>query len=94
MGPIYDDHGLEQGGVYSSDAYKVYNNQVLDILEKSEQGVKLGEDLVITGVGQADDLALVSNNIYNLLNALHLTVSYYKRFQIELSPEKNQALGY
>ena len=29
MGPILDEHGLEQGGIPSSDLYKMYNNDLL-----------------------------------------------------------------
>ena len=48
--------------------------------------------MIITGVGQADDLALISNNLYNLLNALNLTVNYCKKFRIELNHEKTKLL--
>ena len=33
MGPIDDEHGLEQGGVNSSDAYKIYNNNLFKTLQ-------------------------------------------------------------
>ena len=29
MGPIVDEHGVEQGGVNSSDHYKLYNNDLM-----------------------------------------------------------------
>ena len=31
VGPIHDECGLEQGGVYSSDIYKLYYNDQLDL---------------------------------------------------------------
>ena len=92
MGPIFDEHGLEQGGCPSSDLYKIYNNDLLKILQKSNQGVDLGNFLRISGVGQADDIGILSNDIYALLNLLHLTLNYCKQFHIELCADKTKLL--
>ena len=93
MGPIYDQHGLEQGGCNSSDLYKVYNNDLLKLLQRSEQGVEFGNGLTISSVGQADDVAILSNDINNLRNLLNLTLSYCKRFNIELCAGKTKLLN-
>ena len=64
MGPAKDGTGFEQGGINSSDFYKLYNNEQL----KSAQDSKLGVDIesqVISGVGQADDVMLASSSLYN-----------------------------
>ena len=50
MGPIKDEHGLEQGGCNSSDSYKIYNNDLLRTVQSSAQGVPIGNDLVISGI--------------------------------------------
>ena len=44
-GPIHDEQGLEQGGVASSDCYKVYNNELLDQVQSSKLGVVMGDSL-------------------------------------------------
>ena len=44
MGPVNDELGLEQGGLNSSDMYKLYNNELLVSAQRSEQGVDLGVD--------------------------------------------------
>ena len=36
MGPIFDEQGLEQGGVNSSDLYKVVNNEQLTVPHESD----------------------------------------------------------
>ena len=64
MGPINDEQGLEQGGVNSSDHYEIYAREQLHLAERSKLGVKLG-NLVVSGIGQADDTVLVSNNLDN-----------------------------
>ena len=92
MGPIYDKQGLEQGGCNSSDEYKIYNNDLLKIVQQSHQGVDLGNGLVITGLGQADDIAIVSNSIRSLHNALNLALKFCQRFHVELCSEKTKLL--
>ena len=42
MGPIEDNKGLEQGGVKSSDEYKIYNNEQSKTAHKSGLGVTIG----------------------------------------------------
>ena len=73
MGPIYDEHGEEQGGFNSSDFYKLYKNELLESLQKSLQGVKMGRNLTISEIGQADDVMLCSNNIYNVDSTCSIT---------------------
>ena len=38
MGPILDEQGVEQGGINSSDFYKLFNNKLLETLQRSCQG--------------------------------------------------------
>ena len=94
MGPIKDELGLEQGGCNSSDNYKIYNNELLETVQKSRQGVDMGNNLVISGVGQADDVLLLSNNIHNLANILHLTMKYCQNYHVELCADKTKLLHF
>ena len=75
MGPIKDTRGLEQGGVSSSDEYKLYNNEQASSSQLSKLGV-IHRDTVISCVALADDAALLSNNIHDLKNLLFLTTQY------------------
>ena len=89
MGPVEDSQGLEQGGVSSSDHYKIFASEQLDSAQKSALGVKLG-DVVVSAIGQADDTVLISNDIYSLLYLLQLTVSFCHKYCVELSPDKTR----
>ena len=42
MGPIVDECGLEQGGLNSSDLYKIYGREQLTSSQESALGVKMG----------------------------------------------------
>ena len=92
MGPIRDEHGVEQGGVPSSDLYKAYNNDLLITTQRSEQGVDLGDGLTISSVGQADDVGLLANCIYSLFNILQLALIFCQAFHIELCADKTKLL--
>ena len=77
MGPIKDNRGLEQGGVSSSDAYKIYNNEQAVSSQLSKLGVQLGHGLdPISCISLADDAVLVSNDILDLYNLLFITTQY------------------
>ena len=92
VGPIHDECGLEQGGVNSSDLYKLYNNDQLDMPQQSKLGVNLGNDLVISAVGQADDTAVLSNDIQKLNHLLGLIMQYCTKFNVKLSSSKTKLL--
>ena len=89
MGPIKDQCGVEQGGVNSSDYYKVYNNEQLRAAQESELGVNIGP-VTISSIGQADDVVLVSNDIYALQGLLDLSLNYCSKYNVKLSPGKTK----
>ena len=91
-GPVYDEQGLEQGGVSSSDCYKLYNNEVLSLAQKSRLGVDLGGSQIISGVGQADDTGILSNDLYKLKQILNLVLDYCQKFNVDLSTSKTKLL--
>ena len=89
MGPIRDQQGLEQGGVSSSDLYKIFSSEQLSAAHASELGVQLGP-LTVSGVGQADDTALLSNNIHQLYYLLQLSINFGSKYHVQLSPGKSK----
>ena len=91
-GPIHDEQGVEQGGVPSSDCYKLYNNELLKQVQSSKLGVDMGSSLVVSGVGQADDTALLSNDIFKLYHLLQLALNYCRKFNVKLSSSKTKLL--
>ena len=97
MGPIHDQPGLEQGGS-NHKHYKIYNNEQLVTAQESGFGASLsgyqaaaGTGFQVASVGQADDMALVSNNIQQLQHFLNLFLIYCKK---QLSAEKTKLLLY
>ena len=92
VGPVYDQKGLEQGGVSSSDCYKIYNNELFDLAQTSNLGVDLGGNLVISAVGQADDAALLANDLSKLYHILQIALNYCAKFNVQLCPSKTKLL--
>ena len=87
-GPIYYEQGLEQGGVSNSACYKIYNNELLNLVQDSKLGVKMCNVFVLSTVGQADDTVLLSNDLYKLNHILQLCLSYCQKYNVQLSPSK------
>ena len=93
LGPAPDETGFEQGGINSSDYYKLYNNEQLETAQASCLGVDLGSS-VVSAIGQADDVLLCSNNIDSLRLLATLTESYCQKYNVKLVPSKTKLLGY
>ena len=91
MGPISDELGLEQGGPNSSDHYKIYNNEQLTSAQESGFGTTIS-GIRVASVGQADDTALISNDISQLQCLLNLTLIYCQKHQVQLSASKTKLL--
>ena len=93
MGPASDDIGVEQGGINSSDFYKLYNNIQLQDAQESQCGVDI-ESCIVAAIGQADDVLLVSNDIYELQLLCHLTENYCRRHNVKLEPGKTKLVPF
>ena len=93
MGPIDDSQGLEQGGINSSDLYKIYGRNQLTMAQASGLGIHLG-DVHVAAIGQADDTVLVSNDIHDLSFLLRLSNIFCQRFLVNLSEDKTQLQAY
>ena len=93
MGPIHDKLGVEQGGCNSDRLYKLANNKELKVTQESHLGLSLGS-VHVASIGQADDVALVSDNIHKLQCLLHLAMEYAAEYHIEMVPDKTKLLCY
>ena len=93
MGPAVDDTGFEQGGINSSDFYKLYNNEQLVTAQSSGLGVPIGSG-VVSAVGQADDVLLMAASIHDLNLLGTLTELYCHKYRVNLVPSKTKLLVY
>jgi hypothetical protein len=101
MGPIADTVGVEQGGCASDRIHRLVNNEQLETAQRSELGIDLGlvpapsgglVRQVLSGVGQADDVGLLSSSLMNLICLLHLTRMYCEKYQVQLVGAKTKLL--
>ena len=93
MGPICDRLGVEQGGCNSDRLYKLANNRELIITQQSSLGLKMGMTSV-GSIGQADDVALISDDVHRLQCLLQLAMDYARDCHVEIVPEKTKLLCY
>ena len=90
MGPIFDECGLEQGGVNSSEYYKIFGKEQLSNAQMSDLGVTLGGDITVAAIGQADDTVLVSNDVHSIQYLLNLTLDFCCKYHVQLCIEKTK----
>ena len=91
LGPIKDQLGVEQGGINSSEFYKIYNNEQLSTAHHSGLGVTVMNE-VVAAICQADDTVLVSNDVRQLQLLLQLSLAYCEKYQVRLSASKTKLL--
>ena len=91
LGPSHDITGFEQGGINSGDFYKLYNNEQLYRAQNSCLGVDIVSSTV-SAIGQADDVILVSDDIFNLKLLVGLTLDYCANYRVKLVPSKIKLL--
>ena len=60
-----NQQGFRQGGVLSADLFKVYDNGLLDRIQISGKGAKIG-DIGIQAPACADDVTVLTNDAYSL----------------------------
>jgi hypothetical protein len=59
--PHVDHQGVKQGGILSAGFYKAYNNDILNTLERSDMGFKIGTSYVGCPIC-ADDIMLCAKS--------------------------------
>ena len=91
MGPISDKLGVEQGGCNSDRIYKLANNKELILTQNSMLGLHMGP-IHCASIGQADDVALLSDDLHRLQCILHLAMEYAEEYHVEMVPEKTKLL--
>ena len=88
---IYDELGLEQGGISSGDLYTIYNGDQLTCSQESKLGVDLGA-VHVAAIRQADDVASISTDVWSLNNLLTLNLDYCSQNHVILAPEKTKLM--
>ncbi len=83
--------GVRQGGILSTDLYKVHINSLLQRLQMSTIGGTIGS-VGCCAPTCADDIALLSNNPDELQILINMAVQYSVMERYQLQPTKSHAL--
>ena len=65
---------------------------MLKLVQSSGLGVNMGGGLVLSGVGQADDTGIISNDLTKLLLILKLVKDYCIKYNVQLSSSKTKLM--
>ncbi|MES9903493.1 MAG: reverse transcriptase domain-containing protein [Sedimenticola sp.] len=83
--------GVRQGGVLSTELYKVYINSLLEELEQNSVGLHIG-NIYIGCPTCADDVALLSTSQSELQTMLNVACRYSKQHRYMLHPSKSKVI--
>ena len=84
--------GVRQGGILSTDMYKVYNNKLLDRLDSAMLGVRIG-GISCAAPTCADDTAAASKSRTALQTLVSISVDYCGMEHYCLQPVKSVVLS-
>ena len=93
MGPIYDQRGVEQGGVSSGDQFQLASSHELVVTNTAGLGLNMGE-ISVGSIGVADDVALLSPDPHALQSLLNLSQTLSSSRCMVNVPEKTKLLLY
>ena len=89
--PFLISQGVRQGGILSTDEYKCFINDLLNRLQDTGLGAKIGT-LNCPSPTCADDVALVSNSAEWLQILLDICWAYSSHERYELQPTKSMII--
>ncbi|MEW8548514.1 MAG: reverse transcriptase domain-containing protein, partial [Candidatus Thiodiazotropha sp.] len=84
--------GVRQGGILSTDLYKLYINGLLDRLTMSGDGCFLGEVCCVAPAA-CDDIAVLSPSLDMLQRLISISVDYSRMERYLLQPSKSVVLA-
>ena len=79
--------GVRQGGILSTDLYKLYVNSLLDRLTSSNIGLNIG-NVVCNTSACADDIALMSRNEVDMQIQINMSNDFAGMEGYRLQPQK------
>ena len=85
------EQGVRQSGVLSADLYKLYINPLLNFLDDSGLGGKIG-NINVCAPTCADDVALIAYNPLDIQTMVDIAVDFSKREGYQLQPAKSVIL--
>ena len=94
MGPVNDQRGVEQGGCLSDRLHNLASALQLLTTQASGLGIDMAGVVHVASIGQADNVALISQDLHKLKFLLQLVVNFAATHHTTLVPEKTKLLCY
>ena len=90
--PFNVNQGVRQGGILSTDLYKLYINPLLDRLETSGLGLKIG-NISVSNTACADDIALISEIPDEAQTLVNMATDFAFMEGYQLQPTKSVVIN-
>jgi hypothetical protein len=88
LGPFKVNQGVRQGGILSTNLYKLYINQLLNMYETTGIGYRIG-NISVNSTACADDIALISEEQDQTQILINMAYDYAYMEGYELQPTKS-----
>ena len=86
--------GVKQGDNLSTTLFALYLNDLAEEIQNSGNGITLEDDLSVSLLMYADDIALIAENEENLQNMLNIVHQWSKKWKMSLNTEKSKIVHY
>ena len=86
--------GVKQGDSLSPTLFNLFINDLADTLNRSDKGVKLNNELRITSLLYADDLALISDSESNMQELISLLDQWCKKWRMMVNVHKTKVVHF
>ncbi|VDI32111.1 Hypothetical predicted protein [Mytilus galloprovincialis] len=86
-----NEQGVKQDGILSANFYKAYNKNILDTLESTNIGIKIGTNYVGCPTC-ADDIMLCAGSEHDASTQLHIIENCTKNDRVKINSKKTEIL--
>ena len=84
-------NGVKQGGVLSPILFSIYIDMLIQSLQNSGYGCRVG-DMYVGCIAYADDILILTASLYSLKKMINICEQYAKEFQVKFNGNKSKLI--
>ena len=92
--PFCSNQDLKQGDNLSPSLFNFYINGLIESLNSSEAGVKIGQNKKVAVLAYADDIVIISNSAKGLQNLLDIVTEWCRNWRVCINVEKTKMMHF